>query len=64
MEGLVYRNIHARFLAPLVKARGFGMTPFRIRATQTDYPGGIGRAIVLSNLAILQYPHPLIRLHP
>jgi len=30
-----FEMVHARFLAPLVKARGFGMTTFETRAKLT-----------------------------
>jgi hypothetical protein len=33
------RVVHARFLAPLVKARGFGMTPSRDRTV--SYAGSV-----------------------
>jgi len=32
-----FKIVHARFLAPLVKARGFGMTPPKTRARLTHY---------------------------
>jgi len=31
-----FEMVHARFLAPLVKARGFAMAPFKTRARLTQ----------------------------
>jgi hypothetical protein len=35
-----FEILRARSLAPLVKARGFGMTPFKTRAKLTHYRSG------------------------
>jgi len=34
-----FEMVHARFLAPLEKARGFGMTPSKFKVALTHYRG-------------------------